>query len=124
MWERGSWLKVNPHAKGLLRLEGSVALSQRRVRDHAATFPRGAARLRSCSLCTAADAGGRDGFAVSSTPPTLQSLEVKSIPAVFNKIKFKLNIPGDKWEGGGVVKYWEAHSRPPSTSFQPQTTRV
>lgn len=30
--------KVNPHARGLFRLEGSVALSQHRVRDHTPTF--------------------------------------------------------------------------------------
>lgn len=30
--------KVNPHARGLLRLEESVALSHHRVRDHTPSF--------------------------------------------------------------------------------------
>lgn len=30
--------EVNPHAKGLCRLEESIALSQLRVRDHTLTF--------------------------------------------------------------------------------------
>lgn len=67
--------KVNPHAKGLVRLEESVALSQKRVRDHTTTFM--ASRpFYFLTLCPAADADQVLYFTVS-----LLKLKVKSIPA-------------------------------------------
>ena len=67
--------KVNPHAKGLFRLEESVALSQHRVRDHTPTFKE-SGPFYFLALYPAADADWVQYFTVSPL-----RLKVKSIPA-------------------------------------------
>lgn len=56
--------KVNPHARGLLRLEESVALSQHRVRDHTPIFKE-SRPFYFLTLYPAADANWVQCFTVS-----------------------------------------------------------
>lgn len=81
---RAGW--VNPCAKGLVRLDGSVALSQLKVRGHIATF-KGSGPFYFLLLYQAAMPTG------CKTPPwALKNPGTTWIPAISDCLKFTLNI--------------------------------
>lgn len=84
--------EVNLHAKGLFRLEESVALSLHGVRDHTPTFME-SRPFYFLALYPAADADWVQYFTVSPL-----KLKVKSIPAQsapLNGLKIKLHFLKD-----------------------------